>query len=690
MNQSQTKDKAFIEEADHLKKTLALVKITQAEIKESLETLGKETREKLLKLRENAENNAMDFFMALEEINQQHQALNLKDRFQQIEELESSMREPYFARIDLDKVEESDEKTLYIGKFGLTYNNKPIIVDWRAKIASIYYRYRYPQRNVVYETPEGKKVRDLTLKRTFEIEEGELIKYYNNDIQLDEKDIITGKIEGRTGGVLEDIVETIQEAQLDIIEADPRSTCIVQGCVGSGKSTVAIHKLSHIFFNYPNLVKPQNAILVTKSHVLASYLATLFPKLGIFDIQYKTISDLIYNYMFRSKMPVLLNPNLETDETQLGLNTLKTLRNAIKELHEATIQEIQDVFDSNEEFAPFASYKYDYDIAPMENIETLRETLREELANEKERLKANPKSDRAWLHHMNIKNLAKMLTLLTKARVRITHKLEKTYKGLGIPKKGDLNYTQAIIYTYLHIKTLGLDRKAGRVFQYCVIDEGQDLTPMEYALLNEFVLHQRFTILGDLNQGYTGTGLNAWEDLRDILRIKRISFFTLDTNYRSTEPIIRFANQILKPYTNKYLPKSIQRKGADPVITTAKTTKELLEIVKRDLEKDAEEYGKSIGIITFDENTFGNIRALIEQLPIEEERKIVLERDTKVEYKPKGIYLTKFETCKGLEFGKVYLVNKNPVINTSFDEAKKSFVGVTRAMDDLAIYYTEN
>ncbi len=690
MNQTQSKDKTFREEADHLKKTLVLVEATQSELKESLETLGKETREKLLKLRENAENNAMDFFMALEEINQKHQSLNLKDRFQRIQELESSKKEPYFARIDLDKIEEPDEKTLYIGKFGLTYNNKPIIVDWRAKIASIYYRYRYPQKNVVYETPEGKKVRDLVLKRTFEIEDGELIKYYNNDIQLDEKEIITSKIEGRTGGVLEDIVETIQEAQLDIIEADPRSTCIVQGCVGSGKSTVAIHKLSHIFFNFPNLVKPQNAILITKSHVLASYLATLFPKLGIFDIQYKTISDLIYNYMFRAKMSVLLNPNLPTNEAKLGIDTLKTLRKITKELHETTIQEIQDVFDSNEEFAPFASYKYDYDMSPAENIEALRENLREELANEKERLKANPKSDRAWLHHMNIRNLAKMLTLLTKARTRVTTKLEKTYKSLGIPKKGDLNYEQAIVYTYLHIKTLGLDKKAGRVFQYCVIDEGQDLTPMEYALINEFVLHQRFSILGDLNQGYTGTGLKDWEDLKEILQIKELKFFTLDTNYRSTEPIIRFANKILEPYTDKYLPKSIQRRGREPVIKTAKSVEKLFEVIRRDLEQDAKEYKKSVGLITFDEASFSRAKEIMTQLPVEKERKIVLERDTKIDYKPKGIYLTKFETCKGLEFGKVYLVNKNPMRNESFDEAKKSFVGVTRAMDDLAIYYTEN
>ncbi|MBU0649820.1 hypothetical protein KKG63_01300, partial [Patescibacteria group bacterium] len=249
-----------------------------------LDQMGAENLRKLKDLREHAETDPVDLRVFIEQLHIQNQAFNFKDKIKQLEEVDYLLSEPYFARIDLSDSVQQTTKKVYIGRFGFVPGAtvEPLITDWRAKIASVYYRYRYPQKNVSYETPNGIVTRDLTLKRTFEFNEGQLIKYYNNDIQLDEREIISAKIAKRTGGVLEDIIATIQESQMAIITYDPRGVCIVQGCVGSGKSTVAIHKLSHIFFNYPDLIRPQNSFLVAKSQILVGYLCTLFPKLGIF------------------------------------------------------------------------------------------------------------------------------------------------------------------------------------------------------------------------------------------------------------------------------------------------------------------------------------------------------------------------------------------------------------------------
>ncbi|MBU1970479.1 hypothetical protein KJ605_01750, partial [Patescibacteria group bacterium] len=255
-----------------------------------LDQMGAENLRKLKDLREHAETDPVDLRVFIEQLHIQNQAFNFKDKIKQLEEVDYLLSEPYFARIDLSDSVQQTTKKVYIGRFGFVPGAtvEPLITDWRAKIASVYYRYRYPQKNVSYETPNGIVTRDLTLKRTFEFNEGQLIKYYNNDIQLDEREIISAKIAKRTGGVLEDIIATIQESQMAIITYDPRGVCIVQGCVGSGKSTVAIHKLSHIFFNYPDLIRPQNSFLVAKSQILVGYLCTLFPKLGIFDLNYGT------------------------------------------------------------------------------------------------------------------------------------------------------------------------------------------------------------------------------------------------------------------------------------------------------------------------------------------------------------------------------------------------------------------
>lgn len=262
------------QEKSKLTEVQSRLKSAKKVLEDAFKTVGQENLETLKELRENPETNGSDFFFFMEQLHEKNQVFNFKDKFQRLEEIASLLKETYFARLDLrDNV--SNEESLYIGKFGYT-EEKPIIIDWRAKIASVYYRYRYPQKNVKYDTPDGEVVKDLTLKRTFEIDGGELIKYFNNDIQLDESEIIAGKISKRTGGVLEDIVETIQESQLDIIEADPRQLCIVQGCVGSGKSTVAIHKLSHIFFNHQKLITPERSILIAKNQILVGYLSTLF------------------------------------------------------------------------------------------------------------------------------------------------------------------------------------------------------------------------------------------------------------------------------------------------------------------------------------------------------------------------------------------------------------------------------
>ena len=269
------------EERNHLKNIINKVKNAREGIVKSLEVISKDNIERLKELRDEGSSafgsRSNDFDILLDQLHQKNLAFNIKGKYQTLDELEFLISEPYFSRIDLYDPKTKNTSDYYIGKFSYT-ERKPIITDWRSKVASIYYRYRYPQQNVSYETPLGKEIKDLKLKRTYEIQEGSLIKYYNNDLQLDESTIISEKIKKRTGGILEDIIQTIQESQLDIIEADPRQVCIVQGCVGSGKSTVAIHKLAHIFFNFPKIIRPERCLMVTKSQILAGYLSTLFPK----------------------------------------------------------------------------------------------------------------------------------------------------------------------------------------------------------------------------------------------------------------------------------------------------------------------------------------------------------------------------------------------------------------------------
>jgi len=678
--------KVFEQEKSKLKDTLEKVICARDELENKLESVGRDNLDKLKDLRENPETSGLDFFMFLEQIHQDNLSFNLKDKFHRLEELSHLQKDPYFARIDLEEVSSEDTKNVYIGKFGYT-EKTPVITDWRAKIASVYYRYRYPQKNVKYQTPDGEITSNLKLKRTFEVDGGSLVKYYNNDIQLDESEIIAEKIEQRTGGVLEDIVETIQESQLDIIEADPRNICVVQGCVGSGKSTVAIHKLSHIFFNYPTLINPRNSLLVAKSQVLIGYLSTLFPKLGIFDINYKTLKELVINIIFREE----LTQNVNLDDDAMGTFTkddVIKLENEVQNVHNELNKKIVKLFEK-EEYESFKSYKYSDRMTPFENLTEIISDLEEELSMQQDEVKENPKSIRALIHKENIKVLKKIITSLKKYRLDLKNSyFRKALKNLGIKHGVKLNYKELLIFLYIYLELVGLQKY--KKFEYCVVDEGQDFSLLEYLILKKLVLFGRLCVLGDLNQGYTKEGIVSWDDLKtSIIKDRKSDFYTLDTNYRSTKPIIDLANDILKPHTENYLPKSIDRAGPDPETVEFIGNQELLTELKTELEKDVKDLNKSVGIICFEEHFFNSVKSIVDKLDLASDRVIELQEDKRINYIPKGVYYTMFDNCKGLEFSKVYVLGLNPEDIKSENAAKKAFVAVTRAMNELRIYYVK-
>ncbi|OGC51718.1 hypothetical protein A2W32_02705 [candidate division WWE3 bacterium RBG_16_37_10] len=678
--------KVLKEEKEHLKDTIDRLINAKEKLDQNMLAMGKENLEMLKDLRADPETNGADFFFFLESLHEKNLAFNFKDKYKKVEELDSLMKEPYFARIDLKESTNFPLEIYYIGKFGYT-EEKPIVTDWRAKVASVYYRYRFPQKNINYDTPEGKVVRDLQLKRTFEIDNGLLIKYYNNDIQLDEKEIITEKISKRTGGVLEDIVETIQESQLDIIEADPRQICIVQGCVGSGKSTVAIHKLSHIFFNFSNVIHPERALLIAKNQILVGYLSTLFPKLGIFDINYKTLRELIYTIVIREDLKLNIDFDTKTEVSVFDLKKIRNLELRLDEVHKDYENQLIKII-SDDEYSNYVSYKYNRKIPIYENYSEVIDDLEEEVQMELDYIKENPSSAREWLYKENIKTIKKLTSKLKKVRMNIKEMtLIELSKEMKLPINEKMGYLETLIYLFIYSDLVGISKMSK--YEYCVVDEGQDFGLLEYHILGKLVLNGRLCILGDLNQSYNEEGLVNWSEIAEVIKdAKNAQTFTLDTNYRSTKPIIDLANKILSPYTNNYLPKSINRKGEEPKFFKSNTSEEQFIAFKGFIEHDLKNLDKSIGVICFEPKTFETIQKIINIKRNNSGRIITLNSKEKITYIPKGLYLTMFDDCKGLEFSKVYVLDLNLDKINTFKDAKKAFIAVTRAMNELIILST--
>lgn len=676
----------FKQENVHLQDCLTKLIRARQLLELSLNEIGAVNLTRLKELRENPEKDPMDLFMFVEQLQSQNVAFNIKDKFQRLQEILFLLGEPYFSRIDLYNQKDNTTAEVYIGKFGYT-EDIPIIIDWRARIASIYYRYRYPQKGVIYETPVGSETRDLLLKRTYEIDGGVLLKYYNNDIQLDESEIISERINKRTGGVLEDIVATIQSSQLDIIESDPRQICIVQGCVGSGKSTVAIHKLSHIFFNFPKLINPARSLLVVKSQILAGYLSTLFPKLGIFDINYKTIRELVYNLVFREEFSIKIDFDLPYNSSSFGLDDINNIRNIIKALHDNYAKQLTELLNT-EENVSFNSFIYSDTQTIAENLIEVKRDLTEELEMQKEHLKLNPDSLRAPLAKENITKLRKLLNNITKMLHELRNKdFPEVITQLKLPIQNKLSYLDTLVYIFIYSELVGLSKT--QAFDYCIVDEGQDFSALEYLILGKLVVRGRMCILGDLNQNYQGGAIKTWDDVSSVIKeAKQACVFELDTNYRSTQPIINLANTILEPYTQKFLPKSIHRNGPEPKLIKCSNPEDCLKEFAIAIKEDLLNLTKSIGVICYNESYFIGATKIIGNLALSPEKLIILNEQNRINYTPKGIYVMKQADCKGLEFAKVYILGLDLSDIHSVEDARRAYVSVTRAMNQLVVYFT--
>ena len=224
-------------------------------------------------------------------------------------------------------------------------------------------------------------------------------------------------------------------------------------------------------------------------------------------------------------------------------------------------------------------------------------------------------------------------------------------------------------------------------YEYCVVDEGQDFSPLEYAIMSKVVLRGRFGIFGDLNQSLDPAGISKWEDLFDIVKEAKSSVrFELSTNYRSTKPIIEFARKILAPFTKDFMPESINRMGAEPLTKLVSSGEEILKEFFTEIKKDAKDLDKSIGVICYDNSLFDKVSKEMPKIIKNSDQLVILDSGTRVNYIPKGVYVMDAVNSKGLEFSKVYVLGLNPKMINDFDEARRAFVVTTRAMNELVIY----
>lgn len=211
----------------------------------------------------------------------------------QREGLEAIRQKPYFARIHFQKENEPAEK-LYIGKTSLfdRETQEPIIVDWRSPVANVYYDGRLG--DLTYEVNGEEYKGHLYAKRQYKIEKGRLLEVRDIDLTTNDEllqDALAGKADVR----LTEIVSTIQAEQNEVIRAHLKQPILVQGAAGSGKTTIALHRISYFLYTMGEHFRAQDLMILAPNKLFIDYIADVLPELGVGQICQTTFAEYVQN-----------------------------------------------------------------------------------------------------------------------------------------------------------------------------------------------------------------------------------------------------------------------------------------------------------------------------------------------------------------------------------------------------------
>ncbi|MEH7355945.1 RNA polymerase recycling motor HelD [Neobacillus drentensis] len=273
----------------------------------------------------------------------------------ELKRLESVIGKPYFSRIDFTSNSTKAEEILYIGKVSLfdRVTQQPIIVDWRSPIANVYYDGRLGE--VSYEAYGETQSGYLSLKRQYDIVEG-LIKEIR-DIDLTTHDELLQKsLSGKADNRLTEIVATIQNEQNEVIRASLKHPIIVQGAAGSGKTTIALHRISYFLYSFGFRFPPEKLMILAPNRLFIDYISAVLPELGVNKINQTTYIDFMRSCL--GQKIKLFSPNsklmklLEDNGTNKSIQWVSSYKGSLefKEVINRYINELEYNLAPKEDF----------------------------------------------------------------------------------------------------------------------------------------------------------------------------------------------------------------------------------------------------------------------------------------------------------------------------------------------------
>ncbi len=186
---------------------------------------------------------------------------------------------PYFGRIDFQSATDAKETPVYVGLATFTDETlrQNLIYDWRAPISSMFYDFELGDAD--YETPSGKVKGTISLKRQYKIRDGVMEFMIENAVSIHDE-VLQRELSKSADDRMKNIVATIQRDQNQVIRNETASVMIIQGVAGSGKTSIALHRIAFLLYRFRDTIKAKDILILSPNKVFADYISNVLPELG--------------------------------------------------------------------------------------------------------------------------------------------------------------------------------------------------------------------------------------------------------------------------------------------------------------------------------------------------------------------------------------------------------------------------
>lgn len=620
-----------------------------------------------------------------------------------LKELTILKESPYFGRVTFNDLEFDQKDTLYVGRFGVTPEGsyEPVIVDWRAPVASLFYHCSLGGAS--YTSPDGPIKCDIEGRRQIIVKKGELKGVFDSAIDVKD-DILQMVLSNNSSDKLKDVIMTIQQEQDEIIRKERTSNIVVNGVAGSGKTTIALHRVAYLLYNYRKELEDK-VLILGPNGIFMEYISQVLPSLGEVGVKQETFASFalkemdseLYIMSFDKYLEKILSKDKEFIEDAKYKNSyeiIEDLDNLVKEMDKnyfhiedvkyfgdlvISKEEIEEMFNKHYEYMPLFRRSEKIKRIILSKIKDKRDEkvweLNEELRKEKEKLTPEEllieENNLEFRRKLRIREIVKeVMDSRAKLDSWISREdvLDIYDRFNGNKKEYTINDLAPILY--LAIKLEG--KKATRDYRHVVIDEAQDYSPLQFKVVRELTGTKYFTVVGDVNQR-----LIKYSELAPMMELGKIfddvnpEIYNLNKSYRSTYEIMEYANKYLNE--DRIIP--IVRHGKPVEEIEFHNNEELSESIIESLKEFSNEGLESIAIITRDKEELEKVYNLISN-----KVHLVKFDNEDVLYKGGNVIIPSY-FAKGLEFDGVIIVDNGSSKDENEDLIK--YIMSTRALHRL-------